>query len=159
MPAPSEEDLTGPDEAEAPVADSRPISILLVEDNRTNQELVKRLFKKKRYAMDVAENGIQAVEAFKNKTYTIIFMDCQMPEMDGFAATQAIRNHETENHLTRTPIIAMTANALTGDREKCLQYGMDDFLSKPIDPRTVFSMVSTWVNRQSDTASDDPVTP
>jgi signal transduction histidine kinase/CheY-like chemotaxis protein len=121
-----------------------PLAVLLVEDNRVNQELMKGMLKHERIDMDVARNGREAVAAFTEKTYDLILMDCQMPEMDGFDATRLIRAEEALRNHPRTPIIAMTANALAGDRDKCLQSGMDDFLTKPIDIEAVFAVFRRW---------------
>ena len=93
------------------------------------------------YCVDLAENGRQAVQAFKRKVYDIILMDIQMPEMDGYQATDAIRKLEGESiKYTRTPIIAMTAHALQGYKEKCLTAGMDDFITKPLKRKDLLTM-------------------
>jgi signal transduction histidine kinase/DNA-binding response OmpR family regulator len=105
-------------------------SVLLVEDIAANQRLVILMLKKLGYPVECAENGEQAVEACKLKEYGFILMDCQMPVMDGYEASKRIKNNNGKNN--NTPIIAMTANAMEGDREKCLAAGMDDYISKPI---------------------------
>jgi CheY-like chemotaxis protein/HPt (histidine-containing phosphotransfer) domain-containing protein len=106
------------------------LRILIAEDNAVNQKFLQRLLERLGHLTAVAGDGAQAVDLFRTGNFDLIFMDVQMPEMDGYAATAAIRNLEqgTGKH---TPIVAMTAHALKGDREKCLAAGMDDYLSKP----------------------------
>jgi len=121
----------------------RTIAILLAEDNKANQKLAMLLLRKLDYQVDLAENGLEALAAVQQNHYDLILMDCQMPEMDGFGATIAIRQAEitTGKHI---PIIAMTANAMQGDREKCLSIGMDDYISKPINPKQLKKIIERW---------------
>jgi signal transduction histidine kinase/DNA-binding response OmpR family regulator len=105
-------------------------AVLVAEDNAINELVAVRMLEERGYRVDVATNGREAVEMARREHYELIFMDCQMPELDGFAATAAIRQHEAEDD--RTPIIAMTASTLAGDRERCLAAGMDDHLAKPL---------------------------
>jgi two-component system sensor histidine kinase/response regulator len=121
--------------------------ILLAEDNPINQKLMSKLLAKKGYSIDVADNGLQAVDAVKSRTYQLVLMDVQMPEMDGFEATRKIRNWERDG--SRIPIVAMTAHAMKGDRERCLKAGMDDYLSKPIDPAEMFITIEQWISSTS----------
>lgn len=116
--------------------------MLLVEDNLVSQKVAKRLLEKLGCEVDLAENGIQALALFANRQYAAVFMDCQMPEMDGYTAATLIRKREGAN---RTPIIALTANALVGDRERCLASGMDDYLVKPLLPKELSRVVEQWV--------------
>lgn len=122
---------------------SQILRILLAEDNKANQKLAMMLLKKIGYEASLAENGREAVQAAQSGKYDLILMDCQMPEMDGFEATIAIREAEknTQRHI---PIIAMTANAMQGDREKCISVGMDDYISKPINPKQLKQIVERW---------------
>ena len=128
------------------------LRILLAEDNSINQKLAVRLFQKIGCEhISVAQNGKQAVEMLAHESYDLVFMDCQMPEMDGYEATAEIRTR-FPNHI---PIIAMTANAMQGDREKCLSAGMDDYIPKPIQPHALKDAVLKWstvVSKTVDTA-------
>lgn len=118
------------------------VRILLAEDNHINRKVAVNLLQRASYTVDVVENGQLAVEAVKNTSYNLIFMDVQMPELDGFEATKMIRDYEGSTR--HTPIIAMTANAMKGDREKCLEAGMDDYVAKPLEPEQVFSAIQRW---------------
>jgi len=109
----------------------RPLRILVAEDNPVNQALARRILEKQGHTVTIAANGSQAVQVFHHDHFDLILMDMQMPEMDGYEAAKAIRRREPR-HL-HIPIIALTANAMSGDRERCLASGMDDFVSKPID--------------------------
>jgi len=126
------------------------IRVLLVEDYPTNQHVAIRHLSKAGYQVDLAENGKQAVDAYKRKQYDLILMDIQMPEMDGHEATEAIRNIESKvgqvggTEATRVPIIAMTAHALKGYRKKCLESGMDDYITKPLRKTDILKMVDKW---------------
>lgn len=119
------------------------IRILLAEDNLVNQRLALRLLTKSGYTVDVASNGAEAVEMFARLRHDLVFMDAQMPEMDGYQATQAMRLMETAP--PRAVIVALTALAMAGDRERCLQAGMDDYLSKPIQIATFYESLKRWL--------------
>ena len=129
-----------------------PIRVLVVEDHLVNQKVAVRMLEKFGCRVDVAANGQEAVEAVADGIYHLCLMDCQMPEMDGFAATAVIREREvqTGKHL---PIIAMTANAMPGDRERCLAAGMDAYLSKPMQETGLAAMLEQWGPTQADTAA------
>jgi signal transduction histidine kinase/CheY-like chemotaxis protein len=119
--------------------------ILLVEDNVDNQNLVRRILEKAGYWVVIAENGTAAVNAVRQARYDLILMDVQMPEMDGFEATRAIRSWEREHGVGRVPIIAMTAHAIAGYREQCLEQGMDDYLSKPLKKDLLLATVARYL--------------
>ncbi|MBT3259446.1 MAG: response regulator, partial [Deltaproteobacteria bacterium] len=130
------------------------IRILLVEDYPTNQQVVMRHLSRAGYQVDLAEDGSQAVKAYKRKSYNLIFMDIQMPIMDGYAATQEIRKIETRNPepstIQRVPIIAMTAHAVKGYRERCLKAGMDDYIPKPVKRKELLAIVEKWTHEIDD---------
>jgi two-component system sensor histidine kinase/response regulator len=119
------------------------LRLLLVEDNPINQKLAIIILQKFGFLVDTVDNGLKALEKFKEENYNVILMDVQMPEMDGFEATHKIRKWEAEKG-THIPIIAMTAHALKGDRERCLEAGMDDYVSKPLDLKELKSTLDRW---------------
>jgi two-component system, sensor histidine kinase and response regulator len=123
--------------------------VLLVEDNVVNQQVALRMLAAFGLKAQVALNGVEAVERSKNERFDAIFMDCQMPLMDGYQATRAIREWERRENQPRVPIIAMTANAMQGDRERCLEAGMDDYLSKPLKRDTLTVTLTEWLAEEA----------
>ncbi|WP_084624023.1 response regulator [Oceanospirillum beijerinckii] len=131
--------------------------ILLVEDNQVNQMVATGILNEIGLDVDIANNGQEALAILQKapNTYHLILMDCQMPIMDGYVATHKIRNSSPEEGYSHTPIIAMTANAMAGDKEKCLAAGMDDYLSKPIDSSILISILRKWLPEvEQDTNTD-----
>ncbi|MFV2067824.1 MAG: response regulator, partial [Pirellulales bacterium] len=125
---------------------TRPLQILLAEDSLVNQKLAVGLLEKQGHSVSVARNGSEAVDLFESRSFDLVLMDVQMPEMDGLTATATIREKEkkTGNHI---PIVAMTAHVMKGDRDKCLEAGMDDYVSKPIHAKTLFATIAAVVER------------
>jgi signal transduction histidine kinase/HPt (histidine-containing phosphotransfer) domain-containing protein len=131
--------------AAAVAPDAAPRRVLLVEDNPINQQVAAGILKKSHFAVDVVEDGVEAIEAAGKTAYDLILMDLQMPNMGGVEATQRIR---AMVGLSRVPIVAMTAHAMAGIREECLAAGMDDCITKPFDPRDFISVVRRWTSWQ-----------
>jgi polar amino acid transport system substrate-binding protein len=125
--------------------------VLLVEDNDINQELAVELLGNAGLEVRVAGNGAEALEHLGSEKFDVVLMDVQMPVMDGYTATRAIRSQSRFNEL---PVIAMTAGAMAGDREKCLQAGMNDHITKPIDVAKMFSTISRWVTIDQPAGAD-----
>jgi CheY-like chemotaxis protein len=117
--------------------------ILIAEDNPVNQKVASRMLEKLGIRADLAGNGREAVEMLALAPYDLIFMDCQMPEMDGYAATRKIRRDEPAGR--RVAIVAMTAEAMTGAREACLEAGMDDHIAKPVKLEDLFGVLCKWL--------------
>jgi PAS domain S-box-containing protein len=133
--------------------------ILLAEDNRVNQIVSSEVLARHGYACDIVDNGAKAVAAASVGGYDLILMDCSMPEMDGFEATQQIRRVEQAGPQGATrhiPIIALTANAINGDRERCLAAGMDDYVSKPIEPDRLIHAIQTLLGKSTPAPAEPP---
>ncbi|MBN2311719.1 MAG: response regulator [Candidatus Hydrogenedentes bacterium] len=130
-------------------------NVLVAEDNPVNQEVAVEILRTLGCEVEIAENGERVLEAFERGTFDVILMDCQMPRMDGYAATRAIRKREKEGD--RIPIIALTAHAMTGDRERCLAAGMDDYIAKPVSPDDITAALLRWFRREPvDERPDEP---
>ncbi len=145
---------------------SKEARILLAEDHPISQEVATTILRQAGYQCDAVANGKQALEAVLGQPYDLVLMDCQMPEMDGFTATHAIRQAEQAGQIKpgsmgRLPIIALTANAIKGDRERCLEAGMDDYLSKPLNPDRLIDLIESRLARTAapPTSEDGPRPP
>ncbi len=135
-----------------PVADGSlqfAANVLVAEDNATNQIVARGMLEQAGLKVDLVDNGREAVTAFTNNSYDLVFMDCQMPLMDGYEATGRIRQLEEESGSPRVPVIALTAHAMKGDREHCLAVGMDDYLSKPFTEKQLYSILEKWLPRKT----------
>ncbi len=148
----SEETLEASAAAEAEVAPARAGKLLLVEDSPVNQVVAIAMLKKAGYAVDAVGNGLEAVRAVRGSVYDLVLMDLAMPEMDGFEATAEIRRLAPPRG--RIPIVAMTANALPGDRERRLDAGMDDYLTKPIDRAQLLAALEHWLVRSAEVRTE-----
>jgi CheY-like chemotaxis protein/HPt (histidine-containing phosphotransfer) domain-containing protein len=132
-----------------------PSRILVAEDSLVNQALIERLLEKWGHTPLIAENGSKVLSMLDEGQFDLILMDLQMPEVNGFEATAAIRRKEQDSG-THIPIIALTAHALKGDRERCLEAGMDDYVSKPIDSQTLFDAIEIALHQRKSAAANEP---
>ena len=122
--------------------------VLLVEDNTVNQMLATAMLKKGNMSVEVASNGLDAIHALTDRAFDVVLMDVQMPVMDGLEATRSIRDVLQFQDL---PVIAMTANAMRGDRERCIDAGMNDYITKPIDREAMYRTIGRWLNQHETT--------
>jgi len=129
-----------------PIATLPPVecTVLVAEDNDVNREVVSAMLRSMGCVVITAKDGLEAVELSASQAYDLILMDVQMPELDGLAACRAIRQREADHHLPAKPIVALTANALTDDRDNCLAAGMDDYLTKPFIRTQLLALVQRW---------------
>ena len=142
--------LNSSNQTELNTSASQSIPVLLVEDNLINQEVAKDLLSDLGFVVEIANNGQEALDHLsKEQSYQMILMDCQMPILDGYETTKAIRSGKVGSRYQSIPIIAMTANAMNGDREKCLASGMDDYITKPLDHSVVQAVLSEWQDKSS----------
>lgn len=118
--------------------------ILVVEDNLVNQKIIRIILDRNGCNYIIANDGVEAVQMYQNERFDLILMDCQMPNLDGLQATAKIREIESSNQQLRCPIVAMTANAMKGDEEKCLAMGMDGFLAKPFKSQDLVQTINRW---------------
>ncbi|EMI21079.1 multi-sensor hybrid histidine kinase [Rhodopirellula maiorica SM1] len=128
-------------------ADTPVLNILLAEDGLVNQRVAMGFLKPRGHNVVIAEDGKQAVQAWENGSFDLILMDVQMPEMDGIEATEWIREKERASG-EHIPIIAMTANAMKGDRQRCLDAGMNDYVSKPVQPDSLFEVIEQCISKR-----------
>jgi CheY-like chemotaxis protein len=125
------------------------LKILLVEDNLLNQKVVMYNLKKYNYSLTTVDNGVDAIDKFKHNTFDLILMDIMLPEMDGFEITIEIRKLEKEKHTKKPiPIVALTANTLDNDRDRCLEVGMNDYLSKPFTSKQLVDKINKLVRHE-----------
>jgi PAS domain S-box-containing protein len=122
------------------------VRILFAEDNVTNQQVAMKILEKLGYRVDMAANGLEAVEALQKKYYDLALLDIQMPHMDGFDVAQIIRDKRSDVLNHSIPIIAMTAHAMKGDRQRCLEAGMDDYIAKPVNPKELQQVIEKWAH-------------
>jgi CheY-like chemotaxis protein len=132
-------------EAASDATTRRPVKLLVVEDNLVNQRVSQSLLKRLGFEVDIASNGEEGVRMWETQEYAAIIMDCQMPVLDGYSATALIRQKEEAERRPRLPIIALTANALPHDRQKCLDAGMDDYLTKPVLKQDLGDTLARWL--------------
>ena len=128
------------------------LPILVAEDNEINQKVISAILSRNGFHFEIVNNGLEAYEKIKNNPFCLILMDCQMPVLDGLEATLKIRDYEQQQRKKSCPIIALTANAMLGDKEKCLGSGMNDFLSKPFKKEDLIEKIITWTSIENQNA-------
>jgi len=155
---------SGPAKLDPKLAARLPLRVLLCDDNAINQKVALRLLQQMGYRPDVAGDGVEALAQLDRQSYDLIFMDVMMPEMDGLEATRQIRERQKDraqfpNYKTPIIVIAMTASAMQGDREKCIAAGMDDYLAKPVRPEDVRKVIERWGAIAGQTEASAAITP
>jgi len=125
--------------------------VLVADDNPVNQKIAEQMLRKRKLDVTLADDGRRAVEAYQSHAFDLVLMDVQMPEMNGFEAVAAIRALELAEGRRHTPIVAVTAHAMAGDREKCLQAGMDAYLAKPLRRQQLFELVDELLGADATT--------
>ncbi len=151
-----EEDDTSPSPVPTEPKGTPTGRVLLVEDNPVNLHVAQKLLSLIGVEHDVAKNGKEAIRQLTDNSYNAVLMDCMMPVMDGYSATKQWRQHESDNNQTRIPILAMTANAMAGDRQKCLDAGMDDYMAKPLNRQLLEQMLNRWLTESAAPQLIDP---
>ena len=131
--------------------------ILVTEDNIINQKLIKRILEEHGITVDIANNGLESFEKRRSGNYDLLFMDIQMPVMDGIEATHEILDYEEDEEVAHVPIVALTANALKGDRERFLGEGMDEYITKPIETTELLYILNKFLSKKSSTSIKAPV--
>jgi len=131
--------------ASGPAGAEPKFRVLVAEDNPTNQQVAGMMLRKLGFSPDLVANGLEALEALAQRTYDLLLLDCEMPEMDGYETARRIRDPRTGARNPLIPIVAMTADAISGDREKCFQAGMNDYLAKPVEPRYLAEVLGKWL--------------
>lgn len=137
-------------------ADRGRFRVLLVEDNEVNRLVASEILTRAGYQLRTAEHGARALELLEQGPIDVVLMDCQMPVLDGFGATRQLRANETRTGRRRTPVVALTANAVKGDRARCLEAGMDDYVTKPIEPKLLLDALDRVLGRQPAAAANAP---
>ncbi len=140
-------------------AGHRTARILVAEDNQTNQAVALAILRRLGYRADAVANGLEALAALQQIPYDLVLMDCQMPEMDGYEATRCLRQPDSGSRTANLPVIAMTANAMQGDREKCLLAGMNDYLPKPVQPAALVAILDLWLPGPPGPPTEPPAVP
>lgn len=120
------------------------VKILVAEDNPINQKVIRIILERHGLSYEIALDGEEAVRKYRDGDFQLILMDCQMPNLDGLSASRQIRDFEASNLKKRCPIVAMTANTMKGDRERCISAGMDDFLAKPFKSQDLVGVINQW---------------